>query len=171
VLRLITTVIAAIVLVITMAWRPAPSLVWNGSESVPVGLYRVHPIGKLVVNDLVLAMPLEPLVTFLAHGGYLPRGVPLIKRAMALAGQTVCRAGYQITIDGIEAGRALERDRRGRTLPDWQGCHILADRDVFLMNSHRASLDGRYFGTLSLSSIIGRAVPLWTAATVSDVSF
>jgi type IV secretory pathway protease TraF len=71
---------AAIVLVATMAWRPTPSLVWNGSESVPVGLYRVHPIGKLVVKDLVLAMPPEPLVTFLAHGGYLPRGVPLIWR-------------------------------------------------------------------------------------------
>jgi type IV secretory pathway protease TraF len=60
---------AATALVATVAWRPMALLVWNGSESVPVGLYRVHAIGNLVVNDLVLA-PLEPLATFLTDGGY-----------------------------------------------------------------------------------------------------
>ena len=35
--------------------------------------------------------------------------------------------------------------------------------DVFLMNPGVPdSLDGRYFGPLPASSIIGRAVPLWT---------
>ena len=60
-------------------------------QSVPVGLYRVQPAAKLVVADLAVAMPPEPLATFLADGGYLPHGVPLIKRILALSGQTVCR--------------------------------------------------------------------------------
>jgi type IV secretory pathway protease TraF len=47
--------------------------------------------GKLMLNDLVIAMPPEPLATFLVDGGYLARGVPLIKRILALSGQTVCR--------------------------------------------------------------------------------
>jgi type IV secretory pathway protease TraF len=52
-----------------------------------------------------------------------------------------------------------ERDRRGRRLSDWQGCRVLADGDVFLMNSHPGSLDGRYFGLLPISSVLGLAEP------------
>jgi type IV secretory pathway protease TraF len=92
-LTLLTMICAASVVIITIGPKPAPSLVWNASESVPIGLYRVQPAGKLTVTDLVVAMPPEPLATFLAEGGYLPRGLPLIKRVLALPGQTVCRRG------------------------------------------------------------------------------
>jgi type IV secretory pathway protease TraF len=86
-----------------------------------------------------------------------------MKRIAGLPGQRVCRSGLAITVDRIAMGNALERDRRGRDLPVWQGCHRIADGEVFLMNWEiQDSLDGRYFGPLPMSSIIGRAVPLWT---------
>jgi type IV secretory pathway protease TraF len=99
-----------------IAWRPTPWLVWNNSESVPVGLYQVHRADKLVINDLVLVIPPEPIATFLADRGYLQQGLPLLKHIRAVANQTVCRVGDQITIDGADAGRAQERDYRGRPL-------------------------------------------------------
>ena len=90
-------------------------------------------------------------------------GVPLMKRVLAVAGQTVCRTGLIISVDGIEVGAALERDRSGRDLPVWQGCRIISDGELFLMNwDIRDSLDGRYFGPVPASSVIGRALPLWT---------
>jgi len=49
---------------------------WNSSESVPVGLYRLRPICKLVVTELVAVRTPEPLATFLRERGYLPRGIP-----------------------------------------------------------------------------------------------
>ena len=163
VLTLITMVSAAAVVIATMGPKPAPSLVWNASESVPVGLYRVQPARALTVTDLVVAVPPEPLATFLAEGGYLPRGVPLIKRVLALPRQTVCRTGLAITVDGIEMGTARERDSRDRPLPAWQGCRIVTNGEVFLVNwDEPASLDGRYFGPIAAASIIGRAEPLWT---------
>jgi conjugative transfer signal peptidase TraF len=153
----------AALLTATMGSKPAPSLVWNASESVPVGLYRVRPAARLTVTDLVVAVPPEPLATFLAEGGYLPRGVPLIKRVLALPGQTVCREELAITVDGIEMGMARERDSRGRPLPRWRGCRVVSRDDVFLMNwDEPASLDGRYFGPIAAAAIIGRAEPLWT---------
>src|SRR5947208_12107563 len=97
----ITMICAAAVVIATMGPKPAPSLVWNASESVPIGLYRVRPSGKLTVTNLVVLQPPEPLATFLADGGYLPRGVPLIKRILALPGQTVCRNALAIVVDGI----------------------------------------------------------------------
>jgi type IV secretory pathway protease TraF len=89
--------------------------------------------------------------------------VPLIKRILALPGQTVCRTGPTIAVDSIEMGVARERDHRGRVLPVWEGCHTLAGAQVFLMNwDEPASLDGRYFGPIPLNAVVGRAVPLWT---------
>jgi len=160
----VTAMIAAAALIaLTMGSRPARLLVWNASKSTPVGLYRVRPADKLVVTDLVIATPPEPLATFLTEGGYLPRSVPLIKRILALPGQSVCRSELLISVDGIEKGSARERDRHGRLLPVWQGCRVIAENEIFLMNWDKpASLDGRYFGPIPLSAIVGRADPLWT---------
>jgi type IV secretory pathway protease TraF len=167
----VSTASAAAVLVATMAWRLMPWLVWNTSESAPIGLYRVQTVGKLMVNDLVIVIPPEPLATFLADAGHLPHGVPLLKRVHVVSDHTVCCIGYEITIDGAQVGQALERDYRGRPLPHWQGCRLLEDGDVFLMNWHPRSLDEGHFGVLPISSKVGRAAPLWTAAVVSDVLF
>jgi conjugative transfer signal peptidase TraF len=87
----------------------------------------------------------------------------MLKRVLALPGQTVCRIGLTVTVDGVDVGQAHERDRRGRPLPAWHGCRAIADGDIFVMNWQSAdSLDGRYFGPIPASSVIGRAVPLWT---------
>ena len=142
-------------------WRP--DLIWNASASVPIGLYRVRSTRSLGLGDLVLVRPPPALAAFLDRGGYLPSGVPLLKHVAALAGQGVCREGDRIIIDGTHVTDALGRDRRGRPLPAWQGCYALRDNQVFLLNEDRPdSLDGRYFGPLNLSTIIGRAPPVWT---------
>jgi hypothetical protein len=60
-------------------------------------------------------------------------------------------------------GVAREYDHRGRMLPVWQGCRVVAGDQVFLMNwDEPASLDGRYFGPIPLNAVVGRAVALWT---------
>jgi conjugative transfer signal peptidase TraF len=141
----------------------APRLIWNASASTPVGFYTIGDVGTLDVTDLVVVDAPEPLATFLSDGGYLPRGVPLLKRVAALPGQRVCRTGLAITVDGVPIGDALDRDRRGRPLPVWQGCRLVAAGELFLMNWQvRDSLDGRYFGPLPANAVIGRATPLYT---------
>jgi len=160
---LLTMAAAVAVIGTTLGPKSAPRFVWNASESVPTGLYQVQPARHLIVTTLVVAYPPESLATFLEDGDYLPRDVPLIKRILALPGQTVCRTGPTVAVDGIEMGVARERDHRGRMLPVWEGCHILAGDEVFLMNwDEPTSLDGRYFGPIPLHAIVGRAVPLWT---------
>ena len=64
----------------------------------------------LTVTDLVAVQPPDPLATFLDFNGYLPIGVPMLKRVLALPKQTVCRNGLTIAVDGIEMGQAHERD-------------------------------------------------------------
>jgi len=158
-----STYFATIGVGLSAIFHPVPKLIWNASASVPAGLYAVHPAGAHYVTELVVARPPEPLASFLAEHRYLPKGVPLLKRILALPGQNVCRSNLTITVDGIAMGDALDRDSRGRKLPVWQGCRVVAPGEIFLMNwQSRDSLDGRYFGFLPVSTIVGRADPLWT---------
>lgn len=160
---LVTTYVAASAVALSAFIDPPPKLIWNASGSVPVGLYAVQPLDRLAVTQLVVVKPPEPLAAFLADGGYLGYGAPLLKRIAALPGQTVCRDGAQVNVEGVTWAVARERDRNGRMLPSWSGCRTLRDEEVFLLNwDEPDSLDGRYFGPLPVSSLTGRAVPLWT---------
>jgi conjugative transfer signal peptidase TraF len=141
--------------------RPAPWLVWNASASAPIGLYRLLP-GKLVRGDLVLVHTPDSVRQLAAERGYLPATVPLMKRVAALDGDIVCAAGDVISVNDRVVAERLARDRLGRPLPRWIGCHLLDDGEVFLlMEGVSASFDGRYFGPIPTAAIIGRLVPLW----------
>ena len=157
-----TTFVATGLLLSTVGGM-TPRYVWNASSSVPIGLYHVQPATELIVTELVAVRPPDLLAAFLDLDGYLPIGVPMLKRVLALPGQTVCRNGLKIAVEGIDVGDAQERDGRGHPLPVWHGCQVIADGDVFVMNWQSAdSLDSRYFGPLPASAVIGRAVPVWT---------
>lgn len=143
--------------------RANPVLVWNASASVPVGFYAVQSLDTPIVGELVVLEPPSPLGDWLLENGYLGADVPLIKHVAALPGQRVCRIGVIVTINGTTVATAKWRDRFDRPLPIWQGCQTLTNDQIFFLNPDtEASLDGRYFGPLSVDTILGRAVPIWT---------
>ncbi|MBI0530290.1 S26 family signal peptidase [Sphingomonas sp. TX0522] len=157
------TLSAAGLIAVTALINPPPRLIWNATASVPTGLYAIRQAGEPRLGELVAVMPPEPLAGFLADGGYLPRGVPLLKHIAALPGQRVCRVDEVVTVDGRRVGLARERDRIGRVLPSWSGCRAIVHGELFLMNTAAPdSLDGRYFGPLPANSVLGSATPLWT---------
>jgi conjugative transfer signal peptidase TraF len=140
-----------------------PRLMWNASASTPVGLYSLHPADQLRVGDLVADLPPPTLSRFMAVRRYLPLNVPLLKYVGALSGQTVCRQGLLVSVDGRRVAVALTRDHARRPLPVWQGCRLLRPGEIFLLNPAAPdSFDGRYFGVLLLDTITARAEPLWT---------
>ncbi|WP_038966918.1 S26 family signal peptidase [Bradyrhizobium diazoefficiens] len=154
---------AAAALAATTIVKPRPLYIWNASASVPIGLYRLRPAENLSVTELVAVLPPEPLATFLDLNGYLPVGIPMLKRVLALPGQTVCRRGVTISVNGTAMGEARDRDGHGRPLPKWDACRVVGEGQLFLMNwQSDDSLDGRYFGFLPASAVIGYALPVWT---------
>lgn len=164
------SMLAGTALIALPVWNPPDiRFIWNASASVPVGLYRIVPLDvsesdQLDVTDLAVVLPPDDLATFLDQRGYLPKGVPLLKRVLALGGTEVCRVASAIIAYDISYGRARERDGQGRPLPAWQGCRILADGEAFFMNwDSPDSFDSRYFGPLPITTVIGRAIPIWTA--------
>ena len=137
--------------------------IWNVTASAPIGLYRIRRDRAPERGDLVLAIPAPSLAAFAARRGYLPLGVPLVKRIAAAAGDTVCARGADIFIKGHLAATRLVADGAGRVLPAWAGCRRLRRGEVFLLMADvRASFDGRYFGPTSASRIVGTLEPIWT---------
>src|ERR1700761_900695 len=104
------TAIAATGLLLSTFGGTTTHYIWNASNSVPTGLYRVQPAAQLTVTELVVIRPPDLLAVFLDLNGYLPDGVPMLKRVLALPGQTVCRIGLKIPVAAIDAGEPLNRD-------------------------------------------------------------
>jgi type IV secretory pathway protease TraF len=77
----------------TIGAKPTKRYLWNASGSVPVDLYRLQPTGNLLVTELVAVQPPEPLASILNERGYLPSGVPMLKRVLALPDRPFAETG------------------------------------------------------------------------------
>lgn len=157
-----------------LAWaafvQPLPRLIYNPSDSVPVGWYRVQPLDhraaslprRLEVGSIVLTRLPADAATLAAQRGYLPVRVPLLKRVGAVAPQHVCIIAGQVRIDGVPSAAVLPADRMGRALPSLPLCRRLEPGELFLLSvTNPASFDSRYFGPVSASTVIGVARPIW----------
>lgn len=149
---------------------PLPRLIYNPSDSVAVGWYRVEPFDRradslprpLSVGSIVLAQLPADAAALAARRGYLPTRVPLLKRVGAAAPQEVCIVDRSVRIDGAPVAAVLPADRMGRPLPSWQQCRQLHPGELFLLSvTNPASFDSRYFGPVAASTVIGVAHPVW----------
>lgn len=140
---------------------PLPRFIWNTSASVPIGLYRITTDREPAVGTLVAVVPPQRLARWMTERGYLGENVPLLKHIAGKPGARVCRIGDVVSIDARPVATARASDRLGRLLPVWQGCRTLRPGELFLLNpEHPDSLDGRYFGPLDASALLGRARPI-----------
>lgn len=153
-----------------LAWasfvQPSAHLIYNPSDSVPVGWYRIErtdsPPRPLSVGDIVLTRLPADVATLAAQRGYLPSHIPLLKRVGAVAPQHVCIVDSQVRIDGVPVAAVLPADRLGRPLSFWPQCRPLADDELFLLSTtNRGSFDSRYFGPIQASAVIGTAQPIY----------
>ena len=137
-----------------------PLLLYNPSESAPLGWYRVEPLKVISRGDLVVSNLPEAASRLAIQRRYLASGIPVIKTVRALEGDTVCAANGVLLINGTPTVRLLSADRMERALPSpWRACRQLQAGEVLLLSDRTPdSFDGRYFGAVREGDIIGRAV-------------
>ncbi|MGH3121882.1 MAG: signal peptidase I [Streptosporangiaceae bacterium] len=95
-----------------------------------------------------------------------PADDDLVKRIIALPGQTIYSAGGTIYVDGRRLAEPyLPRiDPLGPPIPDAtreDPFHVPRGEFYVMGDNRQASCDSRYWGPIQGSSIIGRAVLLW----------
>ena len=141
--------------------QSVPKLYWNTTPSVPTGLYmltsRIPAKGDLAVISLS-----EATAVLADARGYLPAGSRLIKPVAASFGDTVCRYGLVVSLEGRPVALADQLDMRQRPLPKWGGCHRLTASEIFVISRPRGSFDSRYLGRIHVRHVLGTAVPIWT---------
>ena len=146
----------------------------NTTASVPKGLYRIT--GEAArKGSLVLACP--PPVAAVAEGkrrGYLGAGfcsggtIHIIKKIVATAGDRVAITGQGVTVNGelVPDSAPRQADPSGRPMPFGPAEYTLGASQVLLMSNYSPlSFDGRYFGPVDGSSIVGVLRPLLTYRT------
>ncbi len=80
----------------------------------------------------------------------------LIKRVVALGGETVAIAGNQVLIDGVPLDEPYLRN--GFVMSEF-GPRTLADDELFVLGDNRnESSDGRVFGPIPVDDVIGKAI-------------
>ena len=141
----------------------APPAIINETISMRTGLYvRTGGVGDLKHGDII-AMPMNQNAKDYLRDrlGYLADTM-LLKRVVALPGETVCRHAGTVTVPGRQV-HAERRDSQGTLLPFWTGCHTLLPTEVFVLGDHPASFDSRYFGPVRISALSGtyREVVSW----------
>lgn len=141
-------------------------IVYNPSDSVPSGWYRIGPADSLQVGSIVLARLPAPAAALAAQRSYLPAGIPLLKRIGAVAPQQVCVDGASVRIDAVAVAAVMRADGRDRPLSAWSQCRRLTQGELFLLsNTNPASFDSRYFGPIRATDVIGSAKPIWAWST------
>lgn len=142
---------------------PLPErLIWNRTGSVPEGLYWLsdEPITK---GGWVVVSARSAEAQWAGLHGFVGEDWPLLKRVSGVPGDEICRDGATVLINGMPSGAALIETADGVFLPSWSGCRRVAEDEIFLMNAHPKSLDGRYFGITSARDLEGSAILLLRA--------
>ena len=105
-----------------------------------------------------------------------PANTDLVKRVIALPGQTIYSAGNNIYVDGRRLAEPYlpSHDPLGRPIPSAtrQSPFHVPPGDFYVMGDNRAiSCDSRYWGPIKGTSIVGKAVLLFWHNDDPDLHF
>jgi len=142
-----------------------PKLLINETPSEPVGFYRlvVHERSEFH-RGMYVVFPVPQAYRSLVYGRHWMRqGVPLLKELLGLPGDQVCVFADRLEVNGEYVGPVFAHDSQGRSLPQIRGCFVVQVGTFFAASKHLAnSFDGRYFGPLPVTQLLGEARPVWT---------
>ncbi len=178
---LVASAMAALVVLLGLGGELAAQegALWNGSESLPFGLYwrRPGPARPVGPGDFVVICTPAPYARLAIARGYLPRdtrgrgcsadGNPILKRIYAVAGDRYEVDAFGVSINGavVRNSAPLRQDDRGRPL--WDGRPhgaTLGPHQVLALSAYNpASFDSRYFGPLDEREVLLRVRPVLTA--------
>ena len=154
---LAVSALAVAAMVMKPLFDPVPLVIWNASNSVPIGWYFVSK-RQPNLGEIAVIRPTEWVEIYASARGYLPLQTPLLKPVRAIKGSFVCRFRRFVLIDGKLVARAKYLDTNHRMLPAWKGCRALKSDEIFAPGQHRDSFDSRYFGPINRTQILGTAV-------------
>lgn len=143
--------------------RMGANVILNLTSSVPKGFYFVRPMTEPQYGTIVVFPIPKEVLSQLGDRPWLNVNFPLIKPIAAIAGDTVCISDNGVVINNMHVANVYREDFQGASLPYLRGCFTITNGHFFpVSRTNERSFDGRYFGIVPLTSIIGQAMPLFT---------
>lgn len=111
-LLLLGTAIPVLALAVALSISLPKKLIYNGSQSAPIGLYWIdqEPVMR---GDYALVRVPERVRKLVEDRRYLPSKVPLLKRVVGLSGDRFCRQDEQVLMNDKAIATALKRYGQG----------------------------------------------------------
>jgi type IV secretory pathway protease TraF len=153
------TTVGFVFLAVKPLTNPVPLVIWNASESVPIGWY-IAAKRQPKIGEIAVIKPADWVQIYASSRGYLPQDVWLLKPIFAVRPSIICRFGPYVFVDGKQVAKAKIVDKVRRVLPVWKGCIALSSTEYFVLGRHRDSFDSRYFGPVEQRQVVGTAFPL-----------
>lgn len=129
-------------------------VLYNGTPSMPVGLY-LRASGQVERGAIVTVRAVDMAPSYAAERNFTDPGDRFLKHVVGMAGDVVCAAGAEVTLNGARVAERKPQDSAGRALPAWSGCVTLDGDHVFLLGETPDSFDGRYWGPVRRDRIEG----------------
>ncbi|MGD9108708.1 MAG: S26 family signal peptidase [Gammaproteobacteria bacterium] len=133
-------------------------ITYQATTSMPKGFYFISPAKVLYKGDIVLFRPPDEIVRFLIEEKWLPKSGLMLKYVFALSGDYVCQDKKWIYINHHRVAPIYNEYAHGKKIPNSYFCGKLAKNQYLLMSIQvKRSFDGRYFGPVDRTRIIGVA--------------
>jgi len=163
-LKIMFAILVVLVVVESARFLIGPRYWLNLSRSEPVGLYIRETLPQPLKRGEMILMKCPPgYEKYLYERKWLPEGWPLFKTVAGLPGDTFCIAEKQLTLNGKQIGPVSAVDSQGRSLPVLRGCRTVRENHILaIATGLETSFDGRYFGDVPVSLIIGTVHPVLT---------
>jgi len=152
---IVTMVVIATTVEIT--FPPKPIILYNSSNSAPIGWYRLHKNMQPSLGEQVAAYAPEWARQLADERRYLPYGYPLIKTVWAIEGDEVCYNNHSVSVPNRPDISVQTKDSLGRDIPLRSGCIVLKSGEYFLVSPDvQTGFDSRYFGPVTIENILGQ---------------
>ena len=136
----------------------------NTSQSLPVGLYVRIPCGEYQRGDYIVYEPDEATKTLVRRYGWNDNPGTFLKIVGGIAGDrySVEESTRFFTIGDKFIGIAYETDTKGHPLPQISGDFTVEEGQILPVGTAPRSFDGRYTGTIPITSVKAKVKPLLT---------
>lgn len=133
----------------------------QASSSMPRGLYFVMPANNIHRGDVVIFKPPREARVFLLKKHWVPKNGLLMKTVFAMSGDFICKKNHAIWINHKRICFVFNDYAPYKKLLDTRFCGMLKNGQYLLMSTRvKRSFDGRYFGPVNKSVIVGVAKKL-----------
>ncbi len=139
-----------------IVFPPKPILLYNPTDSAPIGCYRLYKNIE-PKRDMKVAAYAPNWARVLADDRrYLPYDYPLIKTIWAVSGDEVCYHKTRMSVPNRPDIPIQAQDSLGRVMPVKSGCFTLEPGEFIIVSPDvQAGYDSRYFGAVERQNILG----------------